>query len=491
MNSAESIRQPTAALKPVKKNGTVIKHNGVISSYEVKKLNDNIPQAAMPVPFRSLVVAQAAEALPQRKRKDKLAKKPKQPKTKVGTAIEGELEAIEETKVFGEEASVENTKHVEETKHVHEKGPAEQSKAVDVTEKGKDSNEELENATNQTESQEDVKVREFDKETATFDHTAILGPKPLPKPGVTLDAPLIPCPAGSTIRELMHALARYGTAQVARFIQAQAVPKSAKGAALLTVDMVVLRPSASVFGLLFPLRGYVNSNAWVFCHNQTIMPKTKARRHRGPQTLAIVSVQNVSEISVEISEGGYSVTKLLGRGAGEDREAPYPRISDSSAAVSRMAAASCPTMDATVGSCESISDSVIAEMEEETECSVDANEVCTTYEDLRCTEPNMTSDANLQEETECSVDSRELFTPSESLRHKGHMGSDSKAERQHISTSSYVDAHSAMKGALSGFTMEGKSTQELMEHLESLAELSEILNDQVQKTVKALKAAMA
>jgi len=123
-------------------------------------------------------------------------------------------------------------------------------------------------------------------------------------------------------------------------------------------------------------------------------------------------------------------------------------------------------------------------MEEVTDCSVDGRELPTAYEALLCMEQQSMEIVEVKEEqTECSVDDRELSTDHEELRCV-----QSKAEPTNASASSWK---SGFKSFLVETSTDGKSPKELIQHLESLAELSNLINDRVQKTVQALKASLA
>jgi len=119
-------------------------------------------------------------------------------------------------------------------------------------------------------------------------------------------------------------------------------------------------------------------------------------------------------------------------------------------------------------------------------------------------------DTELAKETEYAVDPRELnstykslrFTTSEQSNRANRFALSSawsgpaatKAVGDYAQEDVVVDnrgtgTKNVLLSALST-TLDGKSPQELMQHLENLARLSDIVNSQVQTTVKALKTAL-
>jgi len=308
-NLATNSKQPTTTSKTAKKKkNTAIKHGIAISQYESMKPVVVTPTPPF-VPFQSLKKDYHA-ALPQRKRKNKSAKKLKE---------KADVTAADVVKVMVDSELAKETKPFEKVKAGIERKAGEKANVVDSVEVHEEINLGSDVGINPAEPVEVVVPEQDEGKFADLQIAVCFGPEPALKQIDRLF--LSTAVKASTLRDLVNTLARHGTVRVIEFILAQDVEISVKGSALTMVSTLLVQPSSSIFGILFPLQGRVGPHKLRAWSNNTYTQTTKRRLQRPTHAIGEDPRGN--------SDGDFSISKFLGFEYGQDREPSYPRPSES------------------------------------------------------------------------------------------------------------------------------------------------------------------
>jgi len=357
LKSVTTTHPQAKAPKPTKTKETVVNRGDAISQYELKQAKAMPMRDVRPPTVISISDTTEIPIMSGRMREDKSAKKAKQTKAKTASKDINELKPVEQLAAVTHTANEKKEQNEEQAVSVEQPkvAPASEEKQTTV-EVGQQPNEvTLDNTPEKTHKNHKIcgsientgaiamprtiggsdgagisahcVSKEVVQGPGTLLVTVHFRPKPSSSSFTISTVASSEMGRGATAKNILDALLTYGTASVLKFILTRRVPEPTKSCALAFISIMVSKPSASVFGIIFPFQAHVGPNIVLVrrarMSKSTIKDtkiKTQTRRAslgnlRTPEIRDTAGLASASAIAdVVASEVNLHITKLLGFG---------------------------------------------------------------------------------------------------------------------------------------------------------------------------------